>query len=292
MKKFTLLLIIVLGTLGAQKLDPNNPEDAVRIMRRIQASEVEGEEAVYWWYGNAYSRIPGEKDRLLFKFHGMNIRASQTIKDPKKGKGYRHVSRELLFYLDPKNEELLREWKNPFTNETVDVIHVANDPVNSYGTFPKGRRGPYSLNGMKKGDKYFMNIQVPLFYTNPLGGPNQEIVGGKYHAVEMFNFVANYDEMVAKRTKSAKDVVVGWTRVAQWLPWMKMGDKSGTMYFHGVGRKLNNYDELPDFMKNIIDEYYPLYKEAPPITDKRKNETSWTYYKKILNGEVSNPVKK
>ena len=45
MKKFTLLLIIVLGTLGAQKLDPNNPEDAVRIMRRIQASEVEGEEA-------------------------------------------------------------------------------------------------------------------------------------------------------------------------------------------------------------------------------------------------------
>ena len=56
--------------------------------------------------------------------------------------------------------------------------------------------------------------------------------------------------------------------------------------------KLNNYDELPDFMKDIIDEYYPLYKEAPPITDKRKNETSWTYYKKILNGEVSNPVKK
>ena len=45
-------------------------------------------------------------------------------------------------------------------------------------------------------------------------------------------------------------------------------------------------------LKDIIDEYYPLYKEAPPITDKRKNETSWTYYKKILNGEVSNPVKK
>ena len=44
MKKFTLLLIIVLGTLGAQKLDPNKPEDAVRIMRRIQASEVEGED--------------------------------------------------------------------------------------------------------------------------------------------------------------------------------------------------------------------------------------------------------
>lgn len=71
----------------------------------------------------------------------MNIRQCATITDPKQGKGWRLVSREILLYLDPKTGEVVRSWKNPWTGETVPVLHVANDPVNqrpSFVTNPDG----------------------------------------------------------------------------------------------------------------------------------------------------------
>jgi hypothetical protein len=39
------------------------------------------------------------------------------------------ITRELSYYLDPKTSEKLTHWTNPFTNEIVNVVHVANDPV-------------------------------------------------------------------------------------------------------------------------------------------------------------------
>ena len=77
--------------------------------------------ALYWWKGNVYSRIQGEKDRLLFAVHGMNFRTCKTFSDPKRGVGYRSVSREMLIYVDKDTGEVLKRWKNPWTGEEVDV---------------------------------------------------------------------------------------------------------------------------------------------------------------------------
>jgi len=35
-----------------------------------------------------------------------------------------------LIYLNLQTGEILNRWQNPWTGETVGVIHVANDPVN------------------------------------------------------------------------------------------------------------------------------------------------------------------
>ena len=85
-----------------------------------------------------YSRVQGEADRLLFRVEGMNIRACTSIKDPERGDGFRMVSRELLFYQDPKTGEIMNQWTNPWTGETVEVLHVANDPVN-WGSCPNSQ---------------------------------------------------------------------------------------------------------------------------------------------------------
>ena len=55
--------------------------------------------------------------------------------------GYRLISREGMLYLDFDSGEVLRTWVNPYTGETVDVIHVANDPVNGRPNFGYGRSG-------------------------------------------------------------------------------------------------------------------------------------------------------
>ena len=64
-----------------------------------------------------------------------------------------------------------------------------------------------------------------------------------------------------------------------------MGDRTGMIYFHTAGRKLDSFDELSATMKAEIEASYPEYAEPPPLDDDRPNETSWTFFKKNLNAE-------
>jgi hypothetical protein len=270
------------------RLDPSNPDDALKMDRKIASSLKDGEECVYWWEGKVYSRIAGEKDRHLFNYYGMNVRTSKGFSDPVKGYGYKHVSRELLFYLDPKTNEIVRMWKNPMTGEDCEVIHVANDPVNSRGVSwaRGGERGDYKFRGTEKEGYYLMTSEVPLFYTNPLQGEYQEYIGGTYHAMEIFNTVVAKDELTDPNKDKAEDVIIAWTRISKFLPWMKMGDRAGWCIFSGTGKKLKGgFEALPEPMKVEIRKNYPTYEHAPPTDDARPNETSWTVFKKYADSK-------
>ncbi len=250
--------------------------DSVQAYRRIQCSLQDGQPAVFGWTGRAYSRVPGEPDRLLFTVDGMNIRQCGSVSDPDKGEGFRLVSKEILLYRDPATGKVLDDWENPWTGKTVRVLHVANDPVNQRPVFATGRNNmPFSLPFEISGDQWWLTLTIPLFYDDPLGGEYQQYVGGKYQATEMFNFLAG----------DTANIRVGWVRLANWLPWMEMSGRAGHMYFHTAGRKLESFAQLPDIMKNQIAANYPGYDTPPPLDDRRPNETSWTYFKKVIGSE-------
>ncbi len=285
------LMFILLLTLSAVVITgiavaaPAPGLETLQAYRRIQCSLEDNTPAVYGWNGSTYSRVPGEPDKLIFKVTGMNIRQCVTVNDPDLGVGFRMVSREILLYQDPKTGEILDTWENPWTDEEVDVIQVENDPVNQRPMFEKGRDGkalvlPIQVNGTQ----WWMTAAVPLFYNNPLGGDYQEYVGNIYHATEMFNFFGNSKDL-AMDAGDTSDIHIGWVRISDWLPWMKMRGRAGSLYFHTAGRKLESFEDLPDIMKNFIDEKYPKYREAPPVDDTRPNETSWTYFKKIFDAQ-------
>jgi len=268
----------------AKPIDPNTGEGAVQLNRKLHCSMNDGEEVTYRWFGRAYARVPGVRDQHIFNLEGMNVRQCVTVTDPKRGTGYKMVSREIMLYLDPKTGEILRSWKNPWTGATNEIIHVANDPVNSRApTFPIGRDGKESkfpatfLNGT-----YFANFEVPLFYHNPLGGDYQQQVGGTYHSAEIFDFSGNSADIL-DGDKPIEYSNIAWVRIAKWLPWMNMGDRPGIMYFNAVGKKLQSWNDLPKIMRDEIKANYPKYTNAPPADDTRKNETSWTYMKKIID---------
>ena len=149
--KRLMLTVAALAIAGAAQakekprlLDVSKPEDALEVAKRAQCGAADGVPAVYHWAGNVYSRVTGEPDRLLFKGEGMNIRTCVTVEDPKRGKGWRLVSREIMLYLDPKSGDVLRTWDDPWTGEKVNVMHIANDPVNQRPQFasPHRTRGP------------------------------------------------------------------------------------------------------------------------------------------------------
>ncbi|MGH2812724.1 MAG: DUF1838 family protein, partial [Actinomycetota bacterium] len=105
-------------------LDLESPEGNLRAFVKARAS-LEPEDAVTWFAGNVHSWMPGGQFRHLFGFEGYNVARAVEAEG-----GFDLLTREAVFYLDPETGEVLDEWKNPFTDDTVRVIHVWNDPVN------------------------------------------------------------------------------------------------------------------------------------------------------------------
>ena len=284
-------LILAACTSGPASADPVNldtPEGALEAMRKVQCSTVDGKDITFFWFGRAYSRRMGERDKNIFNVEGMNVRSCITVNDPEKGLGYKLVSREILLYLDPETGDVLKTWENPWSGEEVEVMHVANDPVN-FESFVTGRDGkPTKFGGDVLGDKFQMSFTVPLFYPNPLASEYQKQIGGVYHATEMFNFMGDLDNLIDPETDTAR-VAVGWARMSDWLPWMNMQGRDGIIYMHTAGRKLESWDDMSDRMKTEIRTHYPEYTTAPPDMDDRKNMTSWKYYKAVKDGEITLP---
>jgi len=283
-----LLALALLSPAAARELDPNDPLDALTMARKIMCSTVDGEPTTFWWEGGAFSRRQGEPDRHLFDVEGMNVRACAAQIDPERGTGFRMVSRELLVYRDPATGEALATWDNPWTGETVEVLHVANDPVN-FAMYEKDRGGaPMRWSGHVEGGLWRQTNTVPLFYPNPLGGGFQAEVGGTYHATEMFNFFGDASELLDPDLARASSHV-GWARMSDWLPWMKMGGREGAIYMHTSGLRLSSWDALPDSMKEEIATHYPEYTEPPALDDTRSNVTSWIYYRRVREGVEQAP---
>ena len=263
----------------APRVNLDDPQGVLLASRKVQCSLEDGKPVTFYWRGDMFSRVSGERDRQLFRVEGMNTRRCTTVTDPDKGTGYRLVSREILLYIDPKSGEVARKWSNPWTGEEVDVLHVANDPVNST-SWAVGRDGkPLRWSGSVQGNRWWQTLTFPLFYTSPLGGDYQKYVGGFYQATEMFNFMGDLDDLLDGR-KTTASVQVGWARISGWLPWMQMSGRDGEVYFHTAGVKLGSWDELPELMKKEIAAHYPEFREPPPADDTRPNETSWTYFRK------------
>ena len=274
------------AALSARTLDPNKAKDALEISKRVQCGEADGVPAIYYWSGKVYSRVQGEPDRHLFNGEGMNVRQCVKVTDPKRGTGYRQVSREVMFYLDPKTNEVLRTWENPWTDETVDVMQIANDPVNMRPSYPYYADGkPYKIEGIHRQGKWLLiPIEIPLFYHNELAGDYQDYVGNKYHAMEIFDFSILADEILDTKNPTAYPTV-SWVRISDWMPWMKMRGRQGQMVFNAMGAKLKKYDELPKVIKDEIALNHPEYTAPPPADDARPNETTWTVFKDMIDAE-------
>lgn len=268
----------------ARELDPEDPVDALEIAKRVQCGVADSVPAVYHWSGKVYGRRAGEPDRHLFNGEGMNIRQCVTVTDPVRGKGWRMVSREIMLYLDPETNEVVRAWENPYTGETVKVMQIANDPVNQRPSFAFDAQGKPSrrMNLIRQGDWIFMPLEVPLFYHNVLAGDYQDYVGNKYHAMEIFDFAFDAEEMLDTENPTAYPIV-SWVRISDWMPWMKMRGRDGQIVFNAMGAKLDGYDDLPDVLKNEIALNYPEYTAPPPVDDTRPNETTWTVFKTLVD---------
>lgn len=283
MKKIGFLLAVAL--LLNLNMFAQNGKKTKRSLAQLQTEATgarpDGKDFLFTIKGYAYSFIPGERPMKLFNVEGYNIR--RRVETPEKD-GYFVATREIVFYKDPKTDEIISSWENPWTKEKCEVFHIQNDPVNFRVRVKDGKYISVSMDGKREfgeasmpedfGDTLVWTADIFPFY--PLAGFDKN-----YTAAELFDFYVEKDELNKKTPP--KNVFVSWTRVAPWLPWMKMNRSDGVMIFHARSQRLESFEQLPDRIKKEIREKYPVYATAPTEVDPTKpNETSWTFYEKEM----------
>jgi len=230
------------------------------------------------WGGKIYAFIPGEKRKLLFKMLGVSV--SRCILHEEGSWDF--TSRELTYYLDPETEEILHKWENPFTGETVTVMHVANNPVQGYfkGKFP----------AQVEGDTTTFVFDIFPTYPNPLAGNakfTEYSPQETYQAAELFKLSVPTADLLNPELASVTELKLSWDRIGQWVPWMKMGNNPGQLIYSAYGSKIKGLSELPKLLQDEINNRVPLYKNAPKSFQEGEDMTSWLYFEKNFDAYLA-----
>lgn len=254
-----------------------DPNEALRALLKARAS-LDGSDVVTWFAGDVYAWIPGEAARApLFGLEGYNVARAVQVEG-----GFDLLTREAVFYLDPRTRQIIDSWENPWSGEKVDVVHIWNDPVNQRlrAQMPWG---PFRVPTYELAGETTFKLDVFLAYPNPLPPAEFPAESGSdlYQAAELFGFTCATQALEDPDIDDAP-MHCSWTRIAPWLPFMRMGERPGHLVYHAEGRKVpGGFDGLPAFVKERVERDAPTYRSAPTEFSE-PNATSWTEYRKRL----------
>jgi hypothetical protein len=276
------------ATKRSRALDFSDPRDNLYAFGKITSGY---EKPVYGGYhGIQYARIGNQRLIPLFGYAGSGC--SMVAFDAAAGV-LRRKSRETAFFTDLRTGEPLETWKNPFTEETVEVYHFYNASlagtiglemprialgagndvptlVNEGTAFPDASgktmfRMPFQQFG---DDDILLAWDYTHDYTNPVdpkGWPKAS-VGPRITPSEHFTYY------VSKRDLENRDLPTvraraGFARQSNWWPWMKMGGSKyqdgwlfGRMFSH---KGLKGPQDIHPKILAYLEKHAPEYLEPP-----------------------------
>ncbi len=255
-------------------LDYKNNLWARDTMARIQGDLDFGKQKFGWYKGVVRSIIPNKKNQVLFGFEGFSY---ARLVDNGDGT-YKKLLREVGYYTDLETGEVMETYKNPFTNEEVPVVHIANDPFNYVisAYYPK----PPNYGGLNEAEAPDIPIYLPfqdtgnnslllqsnidLFYPSALQPDKwpRESPGPMTRVSEMFNYVFDKED-VADNDKTALYFSGSWNRITPWLPWMLMDQAPGHIHYDCVMGCYPDESLMSPKVRAYAEKHHPIYFDAP-----------------------------
>lgn len=264
------------------RLDLDEPADNCAALIKLQA-DLSGDEAMGGFPGSVWAWIPGEGNFLLYNTYGVGV--SRVEFRPEEN-GWRFYHREALLYLDPKTNEVLESWYNPWTERRVEVLHILNDHVNRYYSLNPGGRFTFPWPYERNGDDLVFRISVFRFEDNVMD-PKQyplHAQDAKYQTTELWGMIGSLSEVLNPDVTSAH-CVTSWARISGWQPFMEMGNRPGQTVYHSHSYKLmKGAADLPKNIRAWFEKKAPQYLEAPKEwTPPSESIGVWNYSKRLID---------
>ena len=279
-----LCLLLLCDSVDTALSYPKERAFTLREILRLRCSLNPDEQAITTWKGSAFLHAYQMQPKNVFDVVGVNI--GRCLNDSV-NRQIIVTTRETQLYVDTRTGEKLIQWTNPYTGETVPVVHVANDPVQSTILVD----GFSSTGYLTSENQIMLSIDVNLFYPNPLYGNETLRNYSKeriYEAGEYFKYFTKLSQITNESLTAVEQMDISWTRVAPMLPWMNMSTRyNGTLVFSAQGTRVARLDQLDDVLLNEINERIPIYQNAPTCQLNSSSETSWKYFAKYFSEYLS-----
>lgn len=234
------------------------PRDNLRALIRIQASL--REEDIPWWYsGIIYGAEDGQAPRLLFAFEGMEMYWMRHLGEEE----FELIGHTVSFLKDGETGEWLREWRNPYTGEVLEVPAA----VQGGGA---GRGFNYSVKGIRPTLFVDRMPERPPAYRILSGGgriwltKETEYPPGmaqpRLQRQTMNCSMEEFSDPAVQRlnTQFASTVFMPWRN------WMNMGERPGHLIWHAAGLKLDSVESLPPAYRARLESEHPDKLTASP----------------------------
>ena len=257
------------------KIDFKDPKWNRDTFARIDADLNPNKEKCGWLKGKAYGVRDNEKVRPLFGVEGFSFVRTKRLPDG----SWRRMLREIVFYRDLESGKILETWHNPYTNEDVKVVPIANDPFNftitefapeppSYGGLNKERaaKKPFLLDwSYGPNDTLILSTDINLYYPNALQPEKwpRESSGHMNRVSELFLYSIKRKDVENPKLTNLP-IVGSWSRITPWLPWMLMGQAPGNIsYFTTFASLPGGLKELPADLVAAAKAVSPKFLSAP-----------------------------
>ncbi|MCK6370233.1 MAG: DUF1838 domain-containing protein [Gammaproteobacteria bacterium] len=254
-------------------LDFRRAEDNLTAWVKLVSSLEDGVETCGYFTGTQYADVhPQEVIRPLFRIQGFGMSRVTKLPDGR----YQNLHREVVYYLDLKEDRILEEWTNPLTGETVEVFHTHNDPVNShyapsftqrFGTEAEGIETvefPFILPWDIFGDRAVVSFAVNTRWPSPLPPEKwpREHFGEWYRTSEYFQIHASLADLNDPDLPKAH-YTGAWQKIAPWHPWMLMDNRPGGIVGITNVFSLDGVEQLPPHVLSYTEQHYPKWLHAP-----------------------------
>lgn len=233
---------------------------AVRCSRDLKTTYFVG-------HGKVYAEIPGKPPQLLFLFAGLDI--TRCVKNP--AQGYTIAGRELSYYLDPTTGQKIDRWYNPFTSETVPVVHISNSLLQL--------DAPPSFKLSSAAAITTLDLELAFSIPNVLPQPQfaDYLPSPTIDSVSSYKF-AFAQSALTPGVNSVEDVALTFFETGPWRPWMKMGARPGRLLYSITAYKVRDFANVPEPFQSEIRDRLPLYREAPSCKVAAPNSSTWTQF--------------
>lgn len=245
---------------------------------RIQADMNSDNQRIGHCSGTILGVRPGEALKPLVGFQ--TFLATRLV--PLPDGNIRRLNKEVIFYtaLNRLNQptEIIEEWKNPYTDETVKVVQVFNDPFNytiseTLILAPEDFKGdrsklpkiPLIFPWQRLDDETLvLSTDMHLNYPNPLQPDKwpRESAGPTAQVSEMMRYFVKVRDLENPQL-TAVPYHGTWHRVTPWLPWMLMGQTPGHCMYTSTMVGFDSVERLPKVLRDYAEKHCPQMLSAP-----------------------------
>ena len=223
---------------------------------RMQSS-LEEQDSPWWYMGRIYAQVGEAEPQHILNLEGTEIYWARALESGE----YSISSRTLTFFKNPGSDEMLDEFSNPYTGETLPVRpnqlggrdgarYTHEGLVFSEKIDPSGAILPWNWEWTASGRHVWMMASRGLTH---MPQPWME-------AFTMFCLAEDFADPGIKSLRSS----FSSTYFSPWLPWMGMQGQPGHLIWHSSGCKLNSVDEVSDGYRERAERLFPGKLTANP----------------------------